>query len=75
MIVQIGPDFSVADVSFSDQYWTNHEDLERDGAIRHKGGVCPSRQPQLIRRWSPGVGWQDLKITPTIRSIVDSPQR
>jgi hypothetical protein len=74
-IVQLAADFVVADLSYSDTFWANHSELERDGRIKHQSGQCPSRLPQVIRRWMPDLGWQDFKVTPTIRSALPQDQR
>lgn len=74
-IVQLTADFTIADVSFSDTFWLNHRELEREGKIRHPAERCPERLQQVIRRWMPDTGWQDFKVVPTIRTSLTSAGR
>jgi len=74
-IVQLAADFTIADLSFSDQFWLNHRALEREGKIRHPAERCPQRLQQTIRRWMPETGWQEFKVVPTIRTSLNSGQR
>lgn len=70
-IIRLRADLTVADVAFSDTFWSTHRELELQGKIRHSAEKCSSRAEQIVRRWMPGTDWQDLKIVPTLRS----PQR
>ncbi len=48
------PDWRLLNASFSDGYWEQHRQLEREGRIKHPAEICPGRTwPKSPRIWTP----------------------
>lgn len=69
VILHVGPDFSVRDLSFSDEYWMTHRALEQSGGI-HPADKCPWVVQQTVRDWRPSSGWREILIRPTVRTTL-----
>lgn len=74
-ILNVAPDFSITDMSLSDSFWFNHRAFEETGQIRHPAAKCPELGPQLISRWTLKTGWQQLHVTPTLRTTLPGTTR
>jgi hypothetical protein len=75
VIVQIGPNLAVRDMSFSDDYWALHRSLEENGKIDHPAAKCPSVAKQVVRRWRADTGWSDTVVVPSVRTRLTSVEK
>lgn len=62
---EISDDFTPRSVSFSDNYWLDHQRLSAEGKINHKVENCPERlKPIAVREWSSERGWTRVSLPP-----------
>jgi hypothetical protein len=60
-IFEFTRDFQLVRARYSDSYWEVHQELEREGKIRHSKKHCPDRfGPRVVRAWDPTRGWFDI---------------
>lgn len=62
-IFEMGLDFTIARVKYSDGYWSYHRLQELEKRLDHSAEECPQRSgPVLIRCWSPDAGWTRIEV-------------
>ncbi len=48
---------------FSDGFKVVHEQLEKEGKLKHTFEQCPDRtKPKIVRMWTPPRGWEDVPV-------------
>jgi len=65
VLYRFSTEFAPLRVTFSDQYWEDHERLSAEGRIKHTVEDCPERlKPITVRIWSPQAGWSSVELPP-----------
>jgi hypothetical protein len=73
----LNPDFSLASVTFTQNYWAAHKELEQKNRLDHAAESCPERgATQVIREWALATGWREMAMTPSgLRAPAPPPEK
>lgn len=61
-IFEMGRDFSIRRVKFSDGFWSYHRVQELESRLGHSAEDCPERDGVLVRVWTRNDAWRDVSV-------------
>lgn len=67
VVYDFGPDFTLRQARLSDSFWAWHRRLETAGVLRHPVEQCPVGRGLSVQRWSPGGGWEPVRVSVAAR--------
>lgn len=67
VVYDFSANFTLRRAKVSDSYWVWHRRLEGEGVLRHAREQCPVSQGLTVQRWSPGSGWEPVRVPASVR--------
>lgn len=63
LVYTFSADAALREVRFNDAYWDQHRRIGA-AALAHGDVECPERLGLDVRHWTPGRGWETVKVVP-----------